>query len=67
MKKVNNDTNDSIELRSEKVRNIIGSIPSNLVYWGIAIIIIICLILMVVLFFMPYPYGRGETIFEHIF
>lgn len=58
---------DRIELRSEKVRNIIGTIPPALVCWGIAIITIILVILMLVLLLVPYPYGAGETIFQHLF
>lgn len=56
-----------IELRSEKVRNIIGIIPQSLVYWGIAIITIIFVILMSIIFLVSYPYGAGETIFQHLF
>jgi len=58
---------DKINLRSEKVRNIIGVIPPVLVHWSIAIIVIIFVILMLVLFLVPYPYGAGETIFLHLF
>ena len=32
-----------VELHSEKVRNIIGDIPSSLVRWGVAVIVIIVL------------------------
>lgn len=58
---------DQIELRSEKVRSIIGTIPSTLVRWSIAIIVIILVILMLVVFLVPYPYGQGETIFQYLF
>lgn len=58
---------NEIELRSEKVRKIIGTIPSTLVYWGISIIAIITLILTLVVTLVPYPYGEGETIFQHLF
>lgn len=60
-------SSDRIELRSEKVRNIIGTIPTALVRWGFAITIIILVILMLVVFLVPYPYGAGETIFQHLF
>lgn len=56
-----------IELRSEKVRNIIGTIPPALVRWSIAVITIILCVLMLVVFLVPYPYGAGETIFQHLF
>ncbi len=55
-----------IELRSEKVRNIIGTIPPALVRWGIAVITIILVMLMLVIFLVPYPYEE-ETIFQHLF
>ena len=61
------DTNSKIELRSEKVRNIIGEIPPALVRWGIAIIVVIFAILLSVVLCVKYPYGYGETIFQHIF
>ena len=61
------DTNSKIELRSEKVRNIIGEIPPALVRWGIAIIVVIFAILLSVVLCVKYPYGNGETIFQHNF
>ncbi|MBF1482883.1 HlyD family efflux transporter periplasmic adaptor subunit [Prevotella pallens] len=51
-----------IELRSEKVRNIIGEIPSGIVRYGITIITIVLLILLVGAYFIPYP----ETISARI-
>ena len=58
---------DRMELRSEKVRNIIGTIPPALVCWSIVVIAIIFVGLLLVLFFVPYPYGEGETFFQHWF
>lgn len=60
-------SSDRIELRSVKVREIIGTIPPALVRWGIAVITIIFVILLLVVFLVQYPYGAGETIFEHLF
>lgn len=60
-------TYDQIELRSEKVRKIIGVIPPALVRWGIVIITIIFVTLVLVVSLIPYPYGEGETIFQHLF
>lgn len=57
---------ERIELRSEKVRHIIGEIPPALVRCGIAIIALIFIILIIVVLCVKYPYGNGETIFEHI-
>lgn len=58
---------DQIELRSEKVRNIIGTIPPALVRWSIVIITIILVMLILVVFFVPYPYGEGYTILQYLF
>lgn len=54
-------------LRSKKVRNLLGEIPPFLVRWGTAIIITIFLILLLVVCFVPYPYSNGESILQHIF
>ena len=44
-----------IELRSEKVRHIIGEIPSRIVRYGISIITFVILGLLVGAYFIPYP------------
>ena len=67
METKNDKSYDQIEIRSEKVRNIIGTIPSTLVYWSIAIIVIIVIVFFVIGFLVPYPYGGGEVIFQHLF
>lgn len=67
METKNDNIYDQIELRSEKVRNIIGTIPPRLVRWGIIIIAIIFIALLLVIFFVPYPYGEGESVFQHLF
>ena len=46
---------DKIELRSEKIRHIIGEIPSGIVRYGITIITIVLLVLLVGAYFIPYP------------
>ena len=46
---------DKIELRSEKVRHIIGEIPSGIVRYGITIITIVILALLAGAYFIPYP------------
>lgn len=56
-----------IELRSEKVRKIIDTVPSFWVRWGTSIIAMIITVLFVATMLLPYPYGQGETIFEHLF
>ena len=55
-----------IELRSEKVRNLLGEIPPALVRWGTVIIVAIFLVLLLVVCFMPYHYSQGESILQHI-
>ena len=54
------------ELRSEKVRSIVGQIPSSLVRYGITIIGIILIFLFVVVYFLPYKhiYSGMATVYE---
>lgn len=49
------DINKYIELRSEKVRNIVGKIPPRLLRVGISTISLIILITLVIAYFIPYP------------
>ena len=65
MDKTDNKENQ-IELRSEKVRNLLGEIPPALVRWGLVIIIAIFLALLFVACFMPFPYSNGESILQHL-
>lgn len=60
-----NNTNDKIELRSEKVRKLIGEIPPSLVRWGTAIIAIVFIALLAAVCLLPYPYSNGESILRH--
>ena len=46
---------DKIELRSEKIRHIIGEIPSGIVRYGITIITFVILGLLAGAYFIPYP------------
>ena len=55
-----------IELRSEKVRNLLGEIPPALVRWGMVIIVAIFLTLLLVVCFVPYPHSHGESILQHL-
>lgn len=61
-----NNTHDKIELRSEKVRKLIGEIPSSLVRWGTAIIAILFFVLLSAVCHLPYPYSNGESIVQHL-
>lgn len=60
-----NNTHDKIELRSEKVRKLIGEIPPSLVRWGTVIIAIVFLSLLAAVCLLPYPYSHGESILQH--
>lgn len=44
----------SFELRSEKVRSIVGQIPSSLVRYGTAVIGLVLAVLLAVSYFLPY-------------
>lgn len=46
MKKQAMEQQDHIELRSEKVRNMIGQIPPFLIRWGNTILLVIFLLLV---------------------
>ena len=61
-----NDNHYKIEIRSEKVRKLIGEIPPALVRWGTAIIALIFIALLVSVCFLPYPYSNGESILQHL-
>lgn len=63
----NNNTLDKIELRSEKVRKLLGEIPQSLVRWGMIIMVVIFIALLAVVCLLPYPYSNGGSIIEHIF
>ena len=61
----NEKESDNIELRSEKVRNVIGKVPPRLVSLGTVIITIIVLALAVAFYKIPYPISidaNGEVI-----
>ncbi len=51
--------NKDIELRSEKVRNIIGQIPSLIVRMGITVIFIVVLVLLGGAYFIRFDYTIG--------
>ena len=56
---------DNIELRSEKVRNVIGKVPPRLVSLGTVIITIIVLALAVAFYKTPYPISYHCDIISH--
>ncbi len=60
MEKPKDNKEAKIELRSEKVRQLLGEIPPSLVRWGTVIICLIFAALVCALLFIPSPYGDGE-------
>ena len=54
------------ELRSEKVRKILGEMPPSLLRWGWVILVAIFLILLLIICFVPYPHSYGESILQHL-
>lgn len=55
----------SFELRSEKVRSIVGQIPSSLVRYGIATIGVVLVCLLAVAYFLPYKQVYSGTATVH--
>lgn len=55
----------SFELRSEKVRSIVGQIPSSLVRYGIATIGMVLVCLLAVAYFLPYKQVYSGTATVH--
>ncbi len=58
---------DNIELRSEKVRNIIGQIPPRVIRWGITVIFFVVVGLLIGSYFFRYDYiiKTTATIFRN--
>lgn len=56
----------SYELRSEKVRSIVGQIPSSLIRYGITAIGMVLLCLFAVAYFLPYKqvYSGTATVYQ---
>ena len=55
----------NFELRSEKVRSIVGEIPSSLVRYGITAIGVVLLFLFAVAYFLPYKQVYSGTAVIH--
>ena len=54
------------EVRSEKVRRLLGGIPRGGYVWGYIIIALFAALLVVAALLIEYPYGHGESIMRHI-
>lgn len=48
---------DNIELRSEKIRSIIGKIPPLIIRMGISTFVAIFFLLLLLAYFIPFPYS----------
>ena len=64
MKKEKQQTSH-FELRSEKVRNIVGQVPSSIVRYGITAIGMVLLCLFIVVYFLPYKQVYSGTAIIH--
>lgn len=47
------DIHDRIELRSEKVRKILGDIPRSLVAWGYIVLAVVTIGIIIAIFLFP--------------
>ena len=65
MEKQKNNKERSFELRSEKVRSIVGQISSSLVRYGITAIGVVLLCLLAVAYFLPYKQVYSGTATIH--
>ena len=65
MEKQKNKQERSFELRSEKVRSIVGQIPASLVRYGITAIGVVLLCLLAVAYFLPYKQVYSGTATIH--
>lgn len=55
MKKYADEHQNNIELRSEKIRNMIGQMPPFLVRWGNTVLLVVCMILLIAfIIFRPF-------------
>ncbi|MDE5877064.1 MAG: hypothetical protein K2H47_06175 [Muribaculaceae bacterium] len=55
------------ELHSEKVRELLGEIPSSLIRWSTVVITaILVILLLAAVCLLPYPYSEGESIIQHL-
>lgn len=56
----------NIELRSEKIKNIIGQMPSFLIRYGNSILCIIFFLLIIFAFCVPFPYRVDSNIYFEV-
>ena len=63
---IDHPTQNRLELKSEKVRKAIGPIPNSIVTIGYIVILPIIAAIVFAMVFIPYPYGNGENILQHL-
>ncbi len=63
---IDHPTQNRLELKSEKVRKAIGPIPNSIVTIGYIVILLIIAAIVFAMVFIPYPYGSGENILQHL-
>lgn len=56
----------NMNLRSIRVRQIMGHKPSIILRYGTLLIILIFTLLLVVVLIQPLPHGNGETILRYL-
>ena len=61
---IDHPTQNRLELKSEKVRKAIG--PNSIVTIGYIVILLIIAAIVFAMVFIPYPYGNGENILQHL-
>jgi len=63
----NNDTShDRLELRSKKVRDLLGEIPSPAVRYGTIVIVAVFLLAVITLVCVPYSDNESTSILEYL-
>ena len=58
--------NAETEVRSEKVRKLLGEIPPSLIRWGPVVLAAIFIALLTAACLIRHPYGNGESILMHM-
>ncbi len=52
---------EQIELRSEKIRNIIGQIPPKIIRYGISVLFIVFVMMIILSYYFKYTYSINTT------
>lgn len=60
------DRLDGIELRSEKMREVLGDIPRGLVWATVAVLVILTAAIIAAVTLIPSPYEPGVSILRHL-